>query len=73
MAASRFRMLRPYTWRSTLWLGLLRIVQTSLAFNFANPKITDEFARIAPGRNKSAAAFVLVMRLWPLPPVKAGQ
>jgi hypothetical protein len=39
-------------------------------FNFANPKITDEFARIAPGRNKSAAAFVLVMRLWQLPPFK---
>jgi hypothetical protein len=38
---------------------------TSLAFNFANPKITDEFARIAPGCNKSAATFVLVMRLWP--------
>jgi hypothetical protein len=38
---------------------------TSLAFNFANPKITDELARIAPGRNKSAAAFVLVMRPWP--------
>jgi hypothetical protein len=42
---------------------------TSLAFNFANPKITDEFAR-APGRHKSAAAFVLVMRLWPSPPLK---
>jgi hypothetical protein len=38
---------------------------TSLAFNFANPKLTDELARIAPGRNKSAAAFVLVMRPWP--------
>jgi hypothetical protein len=43
---------------------------TSLAFNFANPKITDEFARIAPGRHKSAAAFVLVMRLWPSPTLK---
>jgi hypothetical protein len=42
----------------------------SLAFNFANPKITDEFARVAPGRHKSAAAFVLVMRLWPSPPLK---
>jgi hypothetical protein len=30
---------------------------TSLAFNFANPRITDEFVRIAPGHRTSAACF----------------
>jgi hypothetical protein len=28
---------------------------TSLAFNFANPRITNEFVRIAPGHRTSAA------------------
>jgi hypothetical protein len=30
---------------------------TSLAFNFANPRITDELVRIAPGHRTSTARF----------------